>query len=273
MGFVKLNRGPLLVGITITSLLFASVAAAAGKVVVVPINSSNVSGGKFVDGVNPDDAVYTLGKVGIGTLEPGSELEVNGSITFSDGVPTVTSLTGQVWMDRNLGALRVATKSADPDAYGSLYQWGRSGGGHEYRTSPTTETLSNTQDHGYFMLSPTLPYDWRITSADALWASESSPNNPCPAGFRLPTEAEWEIEHISWSSNNSAGAFASPLKLVVAGNRAPDNAGIYYAGSTGYYWSSSVNDSYSRLLYVTDSTASMNDSGRASGCSVRCLKD
>ena len=40
-------------------------------------------------------------------------------------IVTVTSATGKVWMDRNLGAGRVATSSTDTEAYGDLYQWGR----------------------------------------------------------------------------------------------------------------------------------------------------
>lgn len=38
-------------------------------------------------------------------------------------VPVVTSATGEVWMDRNLGASRAATSSTDTNAYGNLYQW------------------------------------------------------------------------------------------------------------------------------------------------------
>tara|TARA_B110000090_G_scaffold89704_1_gene101755 strand:- start:8070 stop:8588 length:519 start_codon:yes stop_codon:yes gene_type:complete len=44
---------------------------------------------------------------------------------------TVTSPTGQVWMDRNLGATQVATSSTDHLAYGNLYQWGRALDGHQ----------------------------------------------------------------------------------------------------------------------------------------------
>lgn len=40
-------------------------------------------------------------------------------------IATVTSLTGRVWLDRNLGADRVATSSADALAYGTYYQWGQ----------------------------------------------------------------------------------------------------------------------------------------------------
>ena len=50
-------------------------------------------------------------------------------------VPTVTSATGKVWMDRNLGAAQVATSATDEAAYGDLYQWGRPEDGHEKRTA------------------------------------------------------------------------------------------------------------------------------------------
>jgi hypothetical protein len=54
-------------------------------------------------------------------------------------VNTVVS-AGQIWMDRNLGASRVATSSTDSEAYGDLYQWGRGTDGHEKRDSGTTLT-------------------------------------------------------------------------------------------------------------------------------------
>ncbi|MCP4487519.1 MAG: hypothetical protein GY820_09420, partial [Gammaproteobacteria bacterium] len=37
-------------------------------------------------------------------------------------IPTVTTSTGQVWMDRNLGASRVAHSITDEEAYGDLFQ-------------------------------------------------------------------------------------------------------------------------------------------------------
>ena len=43
----------------------------------------------------------------------------------------VESSTGKIWMDKNLGASRVAISSDDYLSYGNLYQWGRNSDGHE----------------------------------------------------------------------------------------------------------------------------------------------
>ena len=178
-------------------------------------------------------------------------------------------------MDRNLGATQVATSSTDAAAYGDLYQWGRRTDGHQIRTSGTTTTLSssNTPAHGNFILSPSYPYDWRSPQNFTLWQGVSGTNNPCPTGYRLPTEAEWHAERLSWSSNNAAGAFASPLKLPVAGSRRSTNGSLDLVGSYGYYWSGTVDGIYSRALDFNSSTASMLYGYRAFGYSVRCLKD
>jgi uncharacterized protein (TIGR02145 family) len=196
-----------------------------------------------------------------------------------NNVPTVTS-AGQVWMDRNLGASRVATSMDDEEAYGDLYQWGRGTDGHEKRTSGTTSDLSGdtTPGHGDFILSPSSPRDWLEPHNGNLWQPVSGINNPCPAGFRLPTETEWETERASWSSNNGEGAFASPLRLVLGGFRSYMDGTISYAGSSATYWSSSTStalDNRSRGLAVleTGSYAQMGDSGRANGRSVRCIMD
>ena len=193
-------------------------------------------------------------------------------------VPVVTS-AGRTWMALNLGASQVATSSADPAAYGTLYQWGRSGDGHQYRSSPTTTQLSSTDEpgHGRFILPPSGYLDWRNPGNDNLWQGVSGINNPCPAGFRVPTIAEWETEIASWSSQNADGAFASPLKLVLAGSREglpPDPGVVYGTGSRGEYWSSTVQYGYSRALeFDSTSAIAYYYHWRAHGLSVRCIKD
>jgi hypothetical protein len=47
----------------------------------------------------------------------------------------VVSKTGRIWMDKNLGAKRVATSPSDSLAFGFYYQWGRGSDGHQERLS------------------------------------------------------------------------------------------------------------------------------------------
>lgn len=190
-------------------------------------------------------------------------------------VVEVTSATGRVWMDRNLGASRAATSMTDSQAYGDLYQWGRASDGHQKRNSPTTITLSNSDQpgHGSFILAPNSPYDWRIPQNNNLWQGVNGINNPCPVGFRIPTDAEWEAERQSWSSNNATGAFASPLKLPVSGNRNYGNGSLDYVGSYGMHWPGTVSSTNARRLRFDNSTANMRSGYRAGGLSVRCIKD
>ncbi|NCC88394.1 MAG: hypothetical protein EOM05_11140, partial [Clostridia bacterium] len=187
----------------------------------------------------------------------------------------VTSPTGKIWMDRNLGASQVATSSTDAASYGDLYQWGRATDGHQIRTSEKTATLSTTDTpgHGNFIIKDGSPWDWRSPQNDNLWQAVSGTNNPCPSGYRLPTEAELLAEKLSWSSNFSAGAFASPLKLPVSGYRACGDGSLNSVGDNGLYWSSTVDGTNSRYLNFGSGHASMETLNRANGFSVRCLKD
>jgi hypothetical protein len=184
--------------------------------------------------------------------------------------------TGKVWMDRNLGATQVATSSTDEQSYGDLYQWGRGADGHQSRTSSTTSDLSSSDVPGTtnFILAPNYPYDWRSGQNANLWQGVNVINNPCPSGYRLPTEAEWENERLSWESSNFAynAAFASPLKLPMAGRRIWSNGSLISSGSVGYYWSSTVSTTYSRYLSFSQSASTSFDY-RASGFSVRCIKE
>ena len=198
---------------------------------------------------------------------------------FTFVVNTVTSKTGRIWLDRNLGARQVATSSTDVNSYGDLYQWGRLKDGHELRTSTTSSSLSSVvvPGHSYFIVGND---DWLQQQNNNLWQGAGSLNNACPVGFRLPTLTEWEEERKSWISNDAAGAFASPLKLPTAGDRS-SNGVLVSVGFIGDYWSSTITpvDSYNpfTLKYAGGiyfkNQAFTYDGARASGCSVRCIKN
>ena len=182
-------------------------------------------------------------------------------------------LTGRTWLDRNLGANRVAIASTDTQSFGDLYQWGRATDGHEKRFSSITRTISNSDKpgHGSFILESPPIWDWRVPRNDSLWQGVTGTNNPCPKGYRLPTIEELNTERNSWPFNNSEGAYQSPLKLPYTGYR----SGTGYAAYTvGYYWSSSPKDSRSSSMYFTNNDARISmESVRVDGYCVRCIKD
>ena len=202
-----------------------------------------------------------------------------GSIFCASGPTAIVNVTnpttGKIWMDRNLGATQAATSSTDANSYGDLYQWGRRSDGHQCRTSPTTATLSSVDQpvHGDFILAPNAPEDWRSSQNDNLWQGVNGVNNPCPSGYRLPTETEFNAERSSWSPNSNVGAFASPLKLPASGIRLEYNGQISTSGINGRYWSSTVVGTNSRNLFFSSNNSSNNWDSRARGISVRCIKD
>jgi len=238
------------------------VLADTNKAMVLPrVNS-------YADIVNPSPGmmVYVTG------TSPNQLAVFNGSewAFWSGGVPVVTSpTTGRIWMDRNLGATQVATASTDINAYGDLYQWGRLTDGHQIRTSTTTATASTTDVPGNanFITSAT---DWRTTPNNSLWQGISGINNPCPVGFRVPTLTEFTAET---AITNAATAFASPLKLTVGGSRTGSTGALANVGTTGSYYTSTISGTQSSIFTITAAAISASNVQRATGVSVRCIKN
>ena len=75
-------------------------------------------------------------------------------------------------------------------------------------------------------------------------ASESSANNVCPVGYRLPLnpngasdgENEWFVEMSTWDAPNANGSMSSDLKLPYAGRRHKKNGQVDSATEYGEYW-------------------------------------
>jgi uncharacterized protein (TIGR02145 family) len=202
---------------------------------------------------------------------------LSGELSTGSAVNTVVSKTGRIWMDRNLGAIQVATTPTDALAYGDLYQWGRGADGHQIRTSGATTNLSASDKPGnnLFIIAGQSPWDWRSPQNNSLWQGPFGVNNVCPTGFRLPTVSEWDAERATWSSNNSSGGFASPLKLTLGGFRHGMTNSLNLVSTAGHYWTSTTNGfSFPMNLDISPNTAwSNNYDGRSHGLSVRCIKD
>jgi uncharacterized protein (TIGR02145 family) len=223
------------------------------------------------------------------------------SVTFTYNGATVTygiitsAVTGRQWMDRNLGASRVATASNDRMAYGHLFQWGRPADGHQlvnYTSSTNgagvngkTKTLATSDVPGNSLfITPdntveqngVFVYDWRNDQNTNRWAINSQ--GSCPSGWHVPTTAEWEAE--TGITNLTTGF--NQLKLTAAGFRYGDFDGsgregtVRNAGSFGWYWSSSVWPSgvgFSSFKSIASNESITDLAGRAYGMPIRCIKN
>ena len=218
-----------------------------------------------------------------GSLQPGpvSDCSTTGFIApyitadETEIVDVIVTLVGggtQTWMDRNLGAISAARASDDCYAYGNLHQWGRGNDGHEDRNSNVTPGPVAAGNEGSDFI--TSSGDWLSSPDDNRWdGATKGPEDPCPAGYRVPTETELQDLEDSFSPNNSSGAISSPLKLPVAGFRSGSNGALLDVGSVGRYWSSTLSGAVARSLYFDSSFSFFSTLNRADGFSVRCLKD
>jgi uncharacterized protein (TIGR02145 family) len=271
--------GPYSISATANGVTFSANGTYAGtgpQVVVLTATGTPVAAGPSTFTLNTTPSCSFNRTSAINT----SVICVGGGAT---SIIEVTSATGRIWMDRNLGAARVATSSADVDSYGDLYQWGRAGEGHQCRNSTITligEPQANTPAplegnfwDGQFIQNYA---DWLTPLDNDLWQEISDVNNPCPTNYRVPTATELNQEMDSWGSSNIAGAFSSALKLPAGGYRNSNNGDVNQDGGThGYYWSSGNSGAGNggRGIAFAAAGAGPQNYNKATGHSVRCIKN
>ena len=188
--------------------------------------------------------------------------------------------------------------------YGKLYQWGRKyGQGYSTDYDATVpeiiegpisvvggqqEIYSNT----FFNVTEP-PYNWTSLQNDKLWNSGTEENpvkteyDPCPKGWRVPTQAELDKLNNNYSSwltvEGQKGYYfsgdytyfddAPKVFLPAAGNRGGTDGQVRGTSSNGYYRSSSPGNAYAHYLNFLNGSVRMRNGGRALGFSVRCVQD
>ncbi len=184
-----------------------------------------------------------------GTVAPETKTVNYGTVT--------TSISGasKCWITQNLGATNQAGSSTDNTdaAAGWYWQFNRKQG---YKTSPLTPAWTITS-----------------TSENSAWLAA---NDPCTielgAGWRVPTYTEWSNADAAWSNYNDT--YASVLKIHASGYLYAGDGGLNNRGVGGVQWSSTqFNNTEAWSVNIGSSYSLMNETSKAHGLSVRCIKD
>ncbi len=209
-----------------------------------------------------------------------------GSFTDSrdSNVYQTITIGSQVWMAENLKYLpSVVGPSTGSVTTAFNYVYG-------YDGTDVTAAKATTNYNTYGVL-----YNWTAAMA----SSTSSITNPsgvqgiCPAGWHLPSDAEWtqltdylegasvagdklkEIGATHWYTSNEGVTNETGFTALPGGYRY-DYGSFYNIGYYGYWWSAtetSTSNAWHRNMYYSYSSVYRGSHNKAVGFSVRCVRD
>ncbi len=176
--------------------------------------------------------------------------------------------------------------------HGLMYQWQRKYGqeyasDNNYPGVVAFATGNNLGNASRFYYTANNPYDWSSTQ-QALWNMEDY--NPCPVGWRVPTQEELtELNQAGstwvdaggpddlpgrWYGGNHSTDRVGSVFFPASGQRSYNVGAVSGRSSNGYYWSSVSSGSNAVSLNIRDAYSNITTgSYRASGYSVRCVKE
>jgi uncharacterized protein (TIGR02145 family) len=173
----------------------------------------------------------------------------------------------QVWMAENLAWLPSVSPSSVASESAPLYYV------YGYEGSTLSALKTNINYIAYGAL-----YNWEAAKT------------ACPAGWHLPTDAEWtaladflgtsasdkmkETGTAHWINPNANATNSSGFTALPGGISNP-KGGFGGLGSYAYFWTSTAreSDAWGRFLEFNNSGVSKSGSNRGTGMSVRCIKD
>jgi uncharacterized protein (TIGR02145 family) len=179
-----------------------------------------------------------------------------------EGLPSDTDtgvvIDGIRWATRNVD--KPGTFASKPESTGMYYQWSRRKG----------------------WAAKGNPSNWNAFPITA--ATWEKANDPCPSGWRVPTDIE--LESLSnagsvWTTKNGVNGRifgTAPLQIFLpaVGRRYYSDGSLFFVGSRGYYWSSmqgEISDLHAHDLYFDDDHARVTADWRTRGNSVRCVAE
>ena len=202
----------------------------------------------------------------------------------ADGDNDHSTGVDQIWMDRVLGAHQAATSATDELARGSFFQWGRESDGHEIivyngDTPQNARNINGFLDiqatgtsagHNQMITTHT---NWTSSTA-SLWQGASGINNPCPTGYRVPTEVELNALNTYMGSPALPDLYDPETKFISTGHTWHVDSTVYNVNTGLYLWTSTSNaqNNASRLRYTNVGNQIASET-KAYAFSIRCIKD
>ena len=205
--------------------------------------------------INPNE---TCGSPIVRNHVAGTVAPVDKTVTYGTVLSDLSGIQ-QCWITQNLGADYQATtvnQTTEPPA-GWYWQFNRQQG---YKHDGSVRTPSTA-----WITDITENYDWQPE------------NDPCylllGTGWRLPTNTEWTNADINGEWDNANEAFASVLKLHMAGVLTDATGNLAARGTDGDCWSSTQNSTtQSKMLHYSTSNCQIQNSNKEFGLNVRCIK-